>query len=147
MNIIDPGTRSVNLRLWKWYQFILNYLSLKSVWGLAVAILSTIAKQDSNTKIILLMNHKNIHPPSLENLRREIDNVDRELFSLLAQRMNIVKKIGAAKRAQGLPISDPVREALLKARLKEIGTGVMEPWHVEELTSVILRISRDLQEK
>ncbi|UCH62960.1 MAG: chorismate mutase [Fidelibacterota bacterium] len=82
---------------------------------------------------------------SLEVLRREIDDLDRQLFSLLAQRMAVVRDIGGMKRAQGLPISDPVREALLKVKLKEFSAGVLEPWHVEELASVILRISRDLQ--
>jgi len=82
---------------------------------------------------------------SLEVLRREIDELDRQLFSLLARRMAIVRDIGGMKRSQGLPISDPVREALLKVKLKEFSAGVLEPWHVEELASVILRISRDLQ--
>ena len=51
---------------------------------------------------------------SLEVLRREIDELDRQLFSLLARRMAVVRDIGGMKRSQGLPISDPVREALLK---------------------------------
>ena len=82
---------------------------------------------------------------SLEDLRREIDELDQRLFSLIAQRMAIAAQIGAVKRKEGLQVSDPVREALLKARLKELASGVLAPWHVEELASVILRISRDLQ--
>ena len=82
---------------------------------------------------------------SLETLRREIDELDRQLFLLIARRMAVVREIGDRKRSQGLPVSDPVREALLKAKLKEFSAGVLEPWHVEELASVILRISRDLQ--
>ena len=81
----------------------------------------------------------------LEELRREIDDLDRRLFALLARRMAIAGEIGGIKHSQGLPINDPVRETLLKARLKELLSGVLEPWHVEELASVILRISRDLQ--
>ena len=84
---------------------------------------------------------------SLEVLRREVDELDRQLFTLIAQRMAVVRDIGGIKRSQGLPVSDPVREALLKAKLKEFSTGVLEPWHVEELASVILRISRDLQSR
>ncbi len=82
---------------------------------------------------------------SLEVLRREIDEIDRRLFSLLARRMTVVREIGGVKRSQGLPVGDPVREALLKAKLKEFSAGVLESWHVEELASVVIRISRDLQ--
>lgn len=84
---------------------------------------------------------------SLEVLRREIDEIDRRLFSLLARRMAVVREIGGVKRSQGLPVGDPVREALLKAKLKELSAGVLESWHVEELASVIIRISRDLQSR
>ena len=91
------------------------------------------------------MEQNTIQPKSLEELRSEIDELDQELFSLLAKRMAVVKNIGATKRAQALPISDPVREALLKDRLKKLASEILEPWHVEELASVIIRISRDLQ--
>jgi chorismate mutase len=83
--------------------------------------------------------------PSLTQLRTEIDRIDRELFSLIARRMTLAGVIGDHKRARGLPIRDPVREAQLKARLKEFATGVLEPRHVEELAAVLIRISRDLQ--
>lgn len=82
---------------------------------------------------------------SLTQLRSEIDRIDRELFALIAQRMALAGEIGNHKRDRGLPIRDPVREAQLKARLKEFATGVLEPRHVEELAAVLIRISRDLQ--
>jgi len=81
----------------------------------------------------------------LRDLRVKIDELDQELFTLLAKRMSLVLQIGALKRAQGLVIADPVREALLKAKLKKFAADVLEPRHVEELASVIIRISRDLQ--
>jgi len=84
---------------------------------------------------------------TLKALRLEIDHIDRQLFSLLAQRMEVVKEIAQIKCIQGLSINDPVREALLKEKLKKFSADVLEPWHVEELTSVILRISRDIQSK
>lgn len=83
----------------------------------------------------------------LRDLRVKIDELDQELFTLLAKRMSLVLQIGALKRAQGLVIADPVREALLKAKLKKFAADVLEPRHVEELASVIIRISRDLQNR
>ncbi len=83
--------------------------------------------------------------PSLTQLRAEIDRLDRELFTLIARRMSVVGAIGSLKRSRGLPIHDPVREAQLKARLKEFAADVLEARHVEELAAVLIRISRDLQ--
>ena len=87
------------------------------------------------------------HPSSdqLDELRHQIDDIDQQLFSLIAQRMAVVRDIGTLKRQQGIPTVDPIREALLKARLKDMAADVLEPWHVEELASAIIKISRDLQ--
>ena len=92
-----------------------------------------------------MMGKKKVQQRSLSKLREEIDATDRELFSLIAQRMAIVREIGALKQAQGNAIAEPVREAMLKSKLKEFSAGVLEPWHVEELASVLIKISRDLQ--
>ena len=82
---------------------------------------------------------------ALRRLRQEIDALDEHLFSVVARQMEIVGQIGEVKRQLGLARGDPVREAQLKARLKELTTGVLEPRHLEELSAVILHISRDLQ--
>lgn len=92
-----------------------------------------------------MMGKEKVKRRSLTELRDEIDATDRQVFSLIARRMAIVREIGAVKRAQGRAIADPVREALLKSKLKEFSAGVLEPWHVEELASVLIKISRDLQ--
>ncbi len=84
-------------------------------------------------------------PEGLEQLRQEIDELDERLFSILARRMAVVREIGRLKHQAGLPPGDPVREAQLKARLKDLTDGVLEPRHVEELAATVLRISRDLQ--
>ena len=49
----------------------------------------------------------------LEQLRSEIDRVDKELAALFCRRMELVKKIADVKEAAGLPICDPAREAEL----------------------------------
>lgn len=92
-----------------------------------------------------MMGKEKVKGRSLSELREEIDTTDRQLFSLIGRRMAIVQEIGALKRAQGQAIADPVREALLKSNLKDFSAGVLEPWHVEELASVLIKISRDLQ--
>ena len=96
-------------------------------------------------KEVAAMNSRKGKRASLERLRAEIEELDRRLFSVIAERMGLVSEIGSLKRQLGLPASDPVREAQLKARLKEHTAGVLEPQHIEELSTAILRVSRDLQ--
>ena len=96
-------------------------------------------------KEVAAINSQKAERASLERLRAEIDALDRRLFAVIAERMSLVIEIGSLKRQLGLPASDPVREAQLKARLKEGTAGVLEPQHIEELSTAILRVSRDLQ--
>lgn len=51
-------------------------------------------------------------------LRGEIDACDDELLAALARRAELVRRIGAAKRAAGLPAVDPERERRLVERLQ-----------------------------
>ncbi len=81
----------------------------------------------------------------LQTLRKQIDEQDQQLFELLARRMSLVREVGLVKREAGIPIADPVREARVRERLKTLTSGVLAPWHVEELSRLIMRISRDVQ--
>jgi chorismate mutase len=52
-------------------------------------------------------------PASTELLaiREAIGDVDRRLVALLAERMQLAKEVAVAKRAAGVPMVDPAREA------------------------------------
>ena len=103
------------------------------------------ARVGSTEEEVTAIHSRKANRASLERLRDEIDALDRRLFTVIAERMALVTDIGGLKRKLGLPTSDPVREAQLKARLKERTAGVLEPRHIEELSTAILRVSRDLQ--
>jgi len=45
----------------------------------------------------------------LENLRKQIDKIDKSIISLLAERMKIVKEIGRIKKENNLPVFDKSR--------------------------------------
>ena len=49
----------------------------------------------------------------LETLRKEIDKVDEEIAALLSKRFDVVKEIGAVKKALSLPVLNAKREALV----------------------------------
>lgn len=54
---------------------------------------------------------------SLDDLRRDLDEVDELLIDLLAQRAELVAAIWAWKEKHGVERFDPVREQALKERL------------------------------
>lgn len=52
----------------------------------------------------------------LSELRDQIDAVDQQLIELLAQRLNLVGKVGEVKTEHGLPIYVPEREAAMLSK-------------------------------
>jgi len=49
-------------------------------------------------------------------IRTEIEQIDRSLIDLIAQRVRLARRVGAVKRAAGLPTLDPPREAAVVRR-------------------------------
>ena len=79
----------------------------------------------------------------LELLRRGIDALDRALVDVLVARREVVERIGALKRARGLPAVDPLREARMRAAMVEQGAsrGLPEPL-VSAVLEAVLADSR-----
>jgi len=59
----------------------------------------------------------------LDNVRTKIDQIDQELIDLLAQRSGLVHEVGVIKKAEGLQIYAPEREASLLKRLAKMNKG------------------------
>ncbi len=80
---------------------------------------------------------------TLEDLRHGIDNIDRQIVDLLAQRQSVVQKVVSLKRDCNLPVHHPAREENLisdrRSRGKKAG---LNPDYLEELFRCILRQSR-----
>lgn len=58
----------------------------------------------------------------LEDLRKKIDALDKELLKALAKRMEVVREVGRYKKSKGLSLRDDERlKALLAERLKTAG--------------------------
>jgi chorismate mutase/prephenate dehydratase len=56
-------------------------------------------------------------PPSLDDLRRRIDEIDDRLQDLVIERAEVVAAIGAQKHEEGVALLRPGREALILRRL------------------------------
>ena len=75
---------------------------------------------------------------SLEAIRDEIERIDRAMIALIAERVRLAREVGVAKRARGLPILDPAREAAVVRRAGALARAAGLPdddvryiyWHV-----------------
>lgn len=52
----------------------------------------------------------------LARIRGEIEQIDRSLIRLIAERVRLARVVGNAKRIAGLPTLDPAREAAVVRR-------------------------------
>lgn len=90
-------------------------------------------------------------PPSdegeLESLRREIDQVNAGLLSLLERRAELVLAIGRIKRSLALPGHDPEREEAMLGRLIEASGGALDAEMIREIFGAIFSASLALQRR
>jgi chorismate mutase len=83
----------------------------------------------------------------LMDCRNAIEVVDRRIVALLAQRMALALRAASAKRAAGLPLVDPAREAEVIDRVVAEGRSHGLPADgVEKVFERIVAMSRRVQE-
>ncbi|MCD8141435.1 MAG: chorismate mutase [Planctomycetaceae bacterium] len=82
---------------------------------------------------------------TMEELRQAIDAVDDKLLHLLKERQGLATRIGDLKRAQGLPIYDPVRENQILTRLTALNAGELAEVAVLAAWREIFSASRQAQ--
>jgi chorismate mutase/prephenate dehydrogenase len=76
-------------------------------------------------------------------LRRDIDRIDENIISLLAERKSTVDEVVELKKRYSLPALHPAREEdILSDRRKQATGAGLDPDHVEELFRCILKESR-----
>jgi len=83
----------------------------------------------------------------LARCRDEIERIDRKIVELLAKRLTFGKRTGELKRAAGLPILDPTREAAVIRRAATVARDSgLPPEPVREVFWQIVGMSRRAQE-
>ena len=83
---------------------------------------------------------------SIENYRKEIDGIDKELVELFVKRMNVAKNIAQYKKESGKAVYDSERERLLLEKVEECA-GEEFGDYTRRLYSSILELSRNYQSK
>ena len=85
---------------------------------------------------------------SLEDLRQRIDTLDEQLVELLIERANCASAIGELKRALGLEIYQPEREAEVLEHVRSIGArrgGPLGPDAIARLFERIIDEARRIE--
>jgi chorismate mutase len=77
--------------------------------------------------------------------RRRIDVIDEQLMRLLNSRSACAVEIGKVKRALGLPVYSPEREAWILERVMRENPGPLDPTAVRRVFERIIDESRRLE--
>jgi len=86
----------------------------------------------------------------LNNLRKNIDEIDNKILILLNKRMQIVKRVGEVKNSANTPIYRPEREKEILDRLIYLSkkeNGILGKDEIEAVFLEIFAISRSLERK
>jgi monofunctional chorismate mutase len=80
-------------------------------------------------------------------LREDIDNIDKEIVSLLERRLGISKEVAEYKRANNKPILDSTREKEVLAKNVNYVKDEDLKKYIEEMLQCIMDVSKNLQQE
>ena len=83
----------------------------------------------------------------LNELRKEIDAVDRQIVELFEKRMEISERIAAYKQEKGMQVRDEEREKEKISQVQNLTHTDFNRQHIEELYTLLISLSRKLQEE
>ena len=82
----------------------------------------------------------------LNELRENIDKIDRQLVELFCERMKTASDIAEYKRETGMPVFDPVREREKLTTVAGMADDGMDNY-IKQIYSLLFEVSRDYQNK
>ncbi len=84
--------------------------------------------------------------PELENLRRDIDEVDQRILDLVARRVSIVCEVAELKRQRGMAVYDPDRERDMLRRLSERSEAPLDAHTVQRVFERLIDECRRIEQ-
>ena len=81
---------------------------------------------------------------SLEELRLEIDGIDRQMVELFRRRMEAVTQVAQYKQTRGLPVRDPIREQALLDKVAQQAGEELSP-HIRWVYRTMMAASRSYE--
>ena len=82
---------------------------------------------------------------TLEELRDQIDVLDRQLVELLSERARAALRIGHLKAATSLPVYEPAREKVIYANVRAANKGPLPDIELTHIYERIIDVMRSLQ--
>jgi chorismate mutase/prephenate dehydratase len=83
---------------------------------------------------------------SLDELRKQIDDLDDSIIRLIAERMKVAGEIGGKKKESGIPVEDKGREIIVLERVKTLALERnLNPGEIEKIYQRIISISKETQ--
>jgi len=82
---------------------------------------------------------------TLEELRKQIDVLDRQLVDLLSERAQAALQIGHLKAATSLPVYEPGREKVIYANVRAANKGPLPDIELTHIFERIIDVMRTLQ--
>ncbi len=82
---------------------------------------------------------------TLEELRKQIDNLDRQLVALLSERAKAAQMIGHLKAATQLPVYEPSREKEIYANVRAANHGPLPDIELTHIYERVIDVMRALQ--
>jgi chorismate mutase len=85
--------------------------------------------------------------PELGRLREQIEQLDRALVELIANRVSLAREVGTEKRAAGLPTLDPKREAAVVRQAVVLAreAGLESDDEIRQIFWLLIGLSRRAQ--
>ncbi len=83
----------------------------------------------------------------LSELRKQIDEIDKNIVKLVNERYSIVLQVGAYKKAQGLPIRVPEREEAVLQRVCAMNEGPVKDETLRKLYRLLMDSACELEEE
>ncbi len=78
-----------------------------------------------------------------DEIRAEIDGIDRDVVRLVNARLALVHELWTIKRARGLDRVDPDRERRLREALATANTGPLSAEGLDRLVTELLDLTKD----
>lgn len=80
----------------------------------------------------------------IEDLRRQVDEVDRKIVELLNERTRLVREIIRVKKENQIPLYDPKREEEIFEKIRKANTGHLHAEALVDIYETILKWMKSL---
>lgn len=82
---------------------------------------------------------------TIDQIREEIDRLDKELLKMFNERASLALEIGEIKKELGIPVYDPSRESLIFDRMRKQNPGPLDNEAIVRLFERVIDESRSLE--